>query len=80
MVQTMALAPPPQETGRALELGCYMQMTPALAVEHGYREVCGGYYGQLGQTETKSASVQGQEIFRCQVDLFDAERGPVPLR
>jgi SAM-dependent methyltransferase len=78
MVQTMALAAPPKETSRALELGCYMQMTPALALERGYREVRGGYYGPLGQTETKTVSVGGREIFRCQVDLFDAERDPFP--
>jgi hypothetical protein len=42
IARTLALAPPLQ-TGRALELGAYMYMTPALGCVLGYREVRGAY-------------------------------------
>src|SRR5437588_11151807 len=45
LARTLALVPPPQTTGRVLELGCYMQITPLLARVCGYREVRGAYYG-----------------------------------
>ncbi len=77
LVQTLAIVPRPQGPSRVLELGCYMQITPALALEIGYAEVRGGYYGPLGRTERKTAMVNGNS-FECQVDLFDAERDPFP--
>src|SRR5437667_12381912 len=33
MARTMTIVPPPSTTGRALELGCYMQMTLALSLK-----------------------------------------------
>ncbi len=73
LARTLALAPLPQTTGRVLELGCYMQITPLLHSLLGYREVRGGFYGQLGRTDHKS--IPG---FECYVDHFDAERDPFP--
>jgi len=78
LVSTMMIVPPPGQTGRALELGCYMQMTPALALQLGYREVRGAYLGPAGKTENKIATIRGREVFRCDVDLFDAERDRFP--
>jgi len=78
LVRTMMIVPPPGQTGRALELGCYMQMTPALALQLGYREVRGAYLGPAGKTENKIATIRGREVFRCDVDLFDAERDRFP--
>jgi len=77
LARTVALVPPPQVTGRVLELGCYMQITPMLARLCGYREVRGGYYGQLGRTDRKSVPFPDGE-FVCQVDHFDAERDRFP--
>ncbi|MDQ6678745.1 MAG: class I SAM-dependent methyltransferase, partial [Acidobacteriota bacterium] len=75
---SLALVPPPAGTGRVLELGAYMQMTPALHNVLGYREVRAAYLGAPGTVDTKTASVNGQTIFECQCDLFDAERDPYP--
>jgi SAM-dependent methyltransferase len=78
--RTLGLVPPPQHghSGRILEMGAYMQMTPALQCVLGYKEVRGAYFGPLGKTDEKSASVNGREVFRCQVDLFNAETDPYP--
>jgi SAM-dependent methyltransferase len=76
--RTLGLVPPPQSSGRVLELGAYMQMTPALQCVLGYREVRGAYYGSPGRTDEKRVTVGGEEVFRCFVDLFDAEKDRYP--
>lgn len=78
MVRTLTLVPPPGPTRRALELGAYMQMTPVLQDIFGYEEVRAAYYGRCGSVETKAATIGGQETFRCDVDLFDAEKDTFP--
>ena len=77
LARTLALVPPPQEMGRVLELGCYMQITPLLERLCGYREVRGGYYGKLGKTDRKTMQFPDGE-FSCVVDCFDAERDVFP--
>ncbi len=77
LARTLALVPQPQETGRVLELGCYMQITPLLDRVCGYREVRGGYYGSLGRTDHKTLQFPDGE-FSCYVDHFDAERDRFP--
>lgn len=69
--------PPPQTTGRVLELGSYMQITPLLERVCGYREVRGGYYGKPGRTDRKTLQFPDGE-FVCYMDHFDAERDPFP--
>src|SRR5207245_3282094 len=78
IVRTLTLVPAPRGTGRVLELGAYMQMTPALARVLRYPDVRGAYLGPLGTTETKVSTAGGREIFRCPVDLFDVERDGFP--
>jgi hypothetical protein len=53
LARTLALVPPPASTGRVLELGCYLQITPFLERLCGYREVRGAYYGPRGRTDRK---------------------------
>ncbi len=77
LARTLALAPPPQETSRALELGCYMQMTALLQRVCGYREVRGAYYGAPGRIDKKTQPFPDGE-FTCYVDHFDAERDAFP--
>jgi len=77
LARTLSLTPRPKRSGRILELGCYMQLTPFLARWRGYREVRGGYYGVLGECRRGSASIGG-ETFECAIDLFDAERDRFP--
>jgi len=76
--RTLALAPPPLHTGRALELGAYMFMTPALGCVLGYREVRGAYLGAPGRSVKRAASSQGKTIFECETDLFNAEKDRYP--
>jgi SAM-dependent methyltransferase len=78
LVQTLMLVPPGAKPDAILELGAYMQMTPALACLLGYGDVRGAYFGPLGQTESKVSTIDGREIFRCEVDLFDVERDRFP--
>lgn len=77
LARTLALVPPPESTGRVLELGCYMQMTPFLARLCGYREVRGAYFGPLGRTDHKAMAFPDGTFF-CQIDHFDVERHRFP--
>lgn len=78
IVRTLSVTPPPFRTGRVLELGAYMHMTPALGCVLGYSEVRGAYYGPLGRSDRKRVTVQGKPVFECSVDLFDAEKDRYP--
>ncbi len=78
LARTMGLVPAPGRTGRVLELGCYMQLPPALHMKLGYGEVRGAHLGPAGTKEIKTASIGGSEVFRCEVDLFDAEHDRFP--
>jgi len=75
--KTLALVPPPQKTGRALELGCYMQITPLLERVCGYPEVRGAYYGSPGRIDYKTYDFPDRQ-FSCYVDHFDVERHEFP--
>jgi SAM-dependent methyltransferase len=77
LARTLTLIPKSQSSGRILELGCYMQITPFLCRWSGYRDVRGAYYGTLGRTEQRFASVRGEQ-FEARLDLFDAERDQFP--
>jgi SAM-dependent methyltransferase len=77
LVRTMTLVPKPAGVRRALELGSYMQMAPALHALCGYPEVCGADFGQLGRSVRKSVALAGGE-FTCDIDVFDAERDRFP--
>ncbi len=78
MVRTLEITPPGGPGKSVLELGCYLQMTPALKRFLSYEEVRGAYYGPAGQTDSKVVrSSDGQE-FGCEIDLFDAEKDAYP--
>ncbi len=78
IARSLTLVPLPRSSGRVLEMGAYMQMTPALQYVLGYKEVRGAFFGPLGRTDEKSLTIGGQEVFRCSVDLFDAEKDRYP--
>lgn len=78
LARTVGLIPRGGPELSILELGCYMQITPLLASELGYGRVRGAYFGPAGHTEARTASVGGSEIFRCEIDLFDAETDRYP--
>lgn len=76
LAKTLELVPH-SEGGRALELGCYMQITPFLQRLCGYSEVRGAYFGTPGTQDIKTLSFPDGD-FTCLVDHFDAERDPFP--
>jgi len=77
LARTLTLVPRSQTSGRILELGCYMQITPFLQAWRGYSEVRGAYQGALGSTDQKIAQVRGKHV-EVTLDLFDVERDRFP--
>ncbi len=76
--KTLAIIPPGGPGDRILEMGAYLQITPALGGRLGYGEVRGCYYGPLGKTDRKQVTSSSGEVFECEIDLFDAERDVFP--
>lgn len=76
--KTLAITPPGGPDDRILEMGSYLQITPALKTRLGYGEVRGCYYGPAGKVDQRSAqSIDGEE-FHCTLELFDAEKDCFP--
>ena len=76
--RTLALTPSGGPEDRILEMGAYLQITPALKTRLGYGEVRGCYYGPRGETNHRSVTSENGEDFRCDIDLFDAEKDRFP--
>lgn len=76
--RTLAITPPGGEGKRILEMGAYLQITPALKTRLGYEEVRGCYLGPAGQVDHKEVRSEDGEVFTCEVDLFDAEKDIFP--
>jgi glycosyltransferase involved in cell wall biosynthesis/SAM-dependent methyltransferase len=76
--KTLDITPPGDPDKRVLEMGAYLQITPALQTRLGYGEVRGCYFGKLGTVERKEVVSDAGERFACEVDLFDAERDRFP--
>jgi SAM-dependent methyltransferase len=73
----MTLVPQPCGARRVLELGAYLQMTPALTTLCGYPEVRAADLGPPGDAWRKTIALPNGE-FTCDIDLFDAERDRFP--
>ncbi len=81
LVRTVELTPAGGAGGAGdaiLEMGAYMQITPALHSVLGYGEVRGCYLGELGRTDSKTVVSASGETFSCQIDLFNAEADAYP--
>jgi SAM-dependent methyltransferase len=76
--KTLAITPPGCPRDRILEMGSYLQITPALKNRLGYGEVRGCYYGPAGKIDRHSVTSSSGEEFRCDLELFDAERDCFP--
>lgn len=77
--KTLAITPlPGSAEDRILEMGVYLQITPALKNHLGYGEVRGCYYGPAGQVERRTVTRGDGEQFTCDVDLFNAEKDRFP--
>ena len=80
LARTLEITPPGTATDRILEMGAYLQITPALRTQLGYGEVRGCYYGPGRRVGSSHGRVRcdGEE-FDCDIDLFDAEKDRLPL-
>jgi len=76
--KTLAITPPGGPDDRILEMGVYLQITPALKTRLGYGEVRGCYYGPAGQVDRRTVNRGNGDEFTCDVDLFDAEKDRFP--
>lgn len=77
--KTLDLIPQGGVTSAILELGCYLQITPALQTLRGYGEVRGGYLGACGVVDERMVHSRTGDVFRCPIDLFDAEKDRFPF-
>jgi glycosyltransferase involved in cell wall biosynthesis/SAM-dependent methyltransferase len=78
LVKTLEITPPGGPEDRILEMGSYLQITPALRSKLGYGCVRGCYYGPAGKIDRRSATSTEGETFECEIDLFNAEKDPFP--
>jgi len=78
LVRTLEITPPGGAEDRVLEMGAYLQITPALHTRLGYGEVRGCYYGKLGRVDHREVRSAAGETFACDIDHFDAEKDVFP--
>jgi len=78
LVKTLEITPRGGPSDRILEMGAYLQITPALRTKLGYGEVRGCYYGRLGRVDHRVATSAEGESFACAIDHFDAEKDCFP--
>jgi SAM-dependent methyltransferase len=78
LVKTLEITPPGELDDRILEMGAYLQITPALRDKLGYGEVRGCYFGKLGRRDHRNVTSAGGETFECEIDHFDAEKDVFP--
>ena len=76
--KTLAIIPPGGPDDRILEMGAYLQITPALRNKLGYGEVRGCYYGEAGRVDHRTVTSADGETFACEIDHFDAEKDRFP--
>lgn len=78
LVHTLEITPPGTAEDRVLEMGAYLQITPALKSRLGYGEVRGSYLGEAGKVEQRVVHSLSGERFECRIDHFDAEKDRYP--
>jgi glycosyltransferase involved in cell wall biosynthesis/SAM-dependent methyltransferase len=78
LARTLDITPPGGRQDRVLEMGAYLQITPALKTKLGYGEVRGCYYGPAGNQRRRTVTSRSGEIFDCAIDLFNAEKDRFP--
>jgi SAM-dependent methyltransferase len=77
-IHTLEMTPAGNASKAILEMGAYLQITPALKYKLCYGTVRGCYFGQLGRSDRRSISSEDGLAFECDVDHFDAERDIYP--
>lgn len=76
--RTLEITPKGTPEDRILEMGAYLQITPALKTQLGYGHVRGCYLGPLGKIDHKRVTSLDGEEFECDIDLFNAEKDRFP--
>lgn len=76
--KTLSITPVAGPGDRILEMGSYLQITPALKTRLGYSEVRGCYYGPAGAIDQRWVKSSTGECFHCTLELFDAEKDRFP--
>ena len=75
---TLGITPAGDASKSILEMGAYMQITPALRFTLGYGTIRGCYYGPQGRVDHKSVLSESGQTFECDIDHFDAEKDVYP--
>jgi glycosyltransferase involved in cell wall biosynthesis/SAM-dependent methyltransferase len=78
LARTLEITPPGGPEDRVLEMGAYLQITPALRTRLGYGTVRGCYYGPRGRVDHRTVVSAEGEQFECDIDHFDAEKDTFP--
>jgi glycosyltransferase involved in cell wall biosynthesis/SAM-dependent methyltransferase len=78
LLKTLEITPGGGLDKSVLEMGAYLQITPALKTKLGYGDVRGCYFGELGKTERRIVISTEGEPFECDIDLFNAEKDRFP--
>ena len=76
--KTLQITPPGGPEDSVLEMGAYLQITPALKTKLGYGEVRGCYYGAAGNRHHREVISAAGGKFECDIDLFNAEKDAFP--
>jgi glycosyltransferase involved in cell wall biosynthesis/SAM-dependent methyltransferase len=76
--KTLDIIPPGGPASRILEMGAYLQMTPALRSRLNYSEVRCCYFGPPGRVDHREVVSAEGATFACDIDHFDAEKDPYP--
>ena len=71
---------PRSSEDRALEMGAYLHITPALKTKLGYGEVRGSYLGPVDKVDERSVCSAQGERFTCRIDHFNAEQDRIWVR
>ena len=78
LARMLQLTPPGSVQDRVLEMGCFLQITPALQRLLGYGEVRGCDLGFSNRPRTGRVVARDGEEFECRIDLFNAEKDVFP--
>ncbi len=78
LTHTLEITPRGGPGDSILEMGAYLQITPALQTKLGYGTVRGSYYGPAGRVDHRVVTSETGEQFACDIDLFNAEQDPFP--
>ena len=78
LLKTLEITPPGGPEDHILEMGAYLQITPALRSKLGYGHVRGCYYGPAGKIDQRSATSAGGRDVRLRNRSFNAEKDIFP--